>query len=132
MDLNSFVERYAKEINGQYSGYDNEKSVLIVPIDDHRFQTIYARQINLIDSVKFYIEFTSKVCQVSPGFDFKAILEQQSSLVYTHFFIKDAYLLATAKIFPEAETEEMVKLVIQELANTADKWEWKLTGLDIN
>jgi hypothetical protein len=39
-NFNAFMEDYASEIGGQFSEYDQTKSVIIVPLDENRFQAV--------------------------------------------------------------------------------------------
>ena len=40
MDLSESMKRIAEEIDGQHSAYDINKSVVIVPLKDSRFQSV--------------------------------------------------------------------------------------------
>ncbi|MCK5368790.1 MAG: hypothetical protein KAQ62_09565, partial [Cyclobacteriaceae bacterium] len=73
-NFNEFMERYAEEIDGQFSEYDQSKSVIIVPLDENRFQAVlgvikYNEKFN-----KTGIEFSSKVCPFSDDIDCKQLV----------------------------------------------------------
>ena len=42
MNLTSYIQQSADQIGGQYTDYDHTKSVVVVPIDGTRFQTVLA------------------------------------------------------------------------------------------
>ena len=39
-NFNEFMENFADEIGGQFSEYDQSKSVIIVPLEENRFQAV--------------------------------------------------------------------------------------------
>lgn len=133
MELNSFMESYANEIGGQYSEYDSSKSVIIVPLPDGRFQTVFGV---LTDSEKYKnrtgIEFTSRVCEYENGIDLKQLLEANADFCHAKFVIHEGYLKVEASAFTDTATEPLLKEIIQEVALTADEWEMKLTGMDVH
>ena len=133
MDFNSFMKEYADEIGGNYSEYDSSKSVIIVPLEDGRFQTVLGLVKN---SEKFNgrlgIEFSSKICELSDGLDFKAMLEENSQLCHSKLAINEGFIVVEAATFTDTATEDLLKEIIQEVATQADEWEFKLTGLDVH
>ncbi len=42
MNIMEYVQQYAEQIGGQFTDYDHTKSVLVVPINGSRFQTVLA------------------------------------------------------------------------------------------
>ena len=133
MDLNSFMKSYAEEIGGTYSEYDSSTSIIIVPLADERFQTVLGK---LKNSKRFNsrlgIEFTSKVGEFNAGIDTKLLLEENANLNHAKFVIIDNIIHVEAASFVETVTEEIIKEIIQEVANVADEYELKLTGVDVH
>ncbi len=130
--FNEFMMRLADEIGGQFSEYDNSKSVIIVPLQDNRFQAVlglvrYNEKFN-----KTLIEFTSKVCKYTEDIDLKELLMENSKSCYAKFVIADGYLKVDGAAFLENINENGLKEMLIEIANKADEWELKLTGLDVN
>ena len=130
--FNEFMVRLADEIGGQYSEYDSSKSVIIVPLQDNRFQAVlgvvkYNDKFN-----KTAIEFTSKVCKFTEDIDLKELLLENAKSVYARFVIADGYLKVEGSAFLENINENGLKEILIEIANKADEWELKLTGLDVN
>lgn len=126
------VQQYADEIGGQFTDYDHTKSILVVPIDDHRFQTVLALTQKSPVSGREQALFTSKVCSINSTLDFKYLLEQNAKFDYSKFILEDGYLKVEASCLAETVSEEQVKEMIQEVAQLADHYELKLTGKDIH
>lgn len=133
MDLNSFMKSYADQIGGNYSEYDSSKSVIIVPLRDGRFQTVLG---HVKASEKFNnrlgIEFSSKVCEFNDNITLKPLLEENGKLCHAKFAVAEDFLVVEATTFIETATEDLLKEIIQEVAVSADEWEFKLTGLDVH
>ena len=124
--------RLADEIGGQFSEYDTTKSVIIVPLHDNRFQAVlgvlkYNEKFN-----KTSIEYSSKVCKFTEDIDLKELLIENSKTIYARFVITEGYLKVEGSAFLENINENGLKEILIEIANKADEWELKLTGLDVN
>ncbi|MEL7001238.1 MAG: hypothetical protein AAFN93_00750 [Bacteroidota bacterium] len=132
MDLNAFMEAYSEEIGGSYSEYDGKTSIIIVPLPDQRFQTVLGTLKPSEKYDKLRIEFTSKVCALDGSLDLKALLEENSRLNHAKFAIADDFVIVEASSFVDSITEEIIKEIIQEVANVADEFEFKLAGVDVH
>ncbi len=132
MDLNSFMESYADEIGGTYSEYDIRTSIIIVPLPDERFQTVLGKLKHSQRYDRLGIEFTSKVCQYDDNLNLKNLLEENANMNHAKFSILDDFVYVEASSFVESATEEILKEIIQEVANVADEFEFKLTGADVH
>jgi len=130
--IQDFVEQYADEIGGQFTDYDHNKSVLVIPIHDHRFQTVLALTQKSPVSGREQAIFTSKVCEINANVDFKNLLEQNAKFDYSKFILEDGYVKVEASCLAETVSEEQIKEMIQEVAQLADHYELKLTGQDIH
>jgi hypothetical protein len=126
------MEKFADEIGGQFSEYDQSKSVIIVPLEENRFQAV-------LGVVKFNekfnktgIEFSSKVCPYSDDVDCKQLVIENAKTCYAKFVIVDDFIKVEGSTFVETIIEEGLKEIIREVAQLADEWELKLTGLDVN
>jgi hypothetical protein len=131
-DFNEFMEKFADEIGGQFSEYDQSKSVIIVPLEENRFQAVlgvtkYNEKFN-----KMGIEFSSKVCPFSDDIDCKQLVIENAKTCYAKFVIVDDFVKVEGSSFLETIREEGLKEIIKEVAQLADEWELKLTGLDVN
>lgn len=130
--FNEFMERHAEEIGGQFSEYDQSKSVIIVPLEENRFQAVlgvikYNEKYN-----KTGIEFSSKVCPYSDDIDCKQLVIENAKTCYAKFVIIDDFVKVEGSTFLETIMEDGLKEIIREVAQLADEWELKLTGLDVN
>jgi hypothetical protein len=132
MDITSFLKNYSDQIGGQYTAYNNDQSIIIVPVSGNRFQTV----IGTVKKNDLYnrniVTFSSKVCDVHPALDYKMLLEQASYFNYCRFIISENHLQVEAVVAVDGITDGDLKEMIQEVANLADQYEMNLTGSDIH
>lgn len=126
------VQHYADQIGGQYTDYDHTKSVIVVPLDRSRFQTVLSTIQKSAVSGREQAVFSSKVCEMNGNMDFKNLLERNASFDYCKFVIQDGYLKVEASCLVETVNDEQIKEMIQEVAQLADHYELKFTGKDIH
>jgi hypothetical protein len=131
-DFNAFMERFAEEIGGQYSEYDRNKSVIIVPLEDNRFQAVLGVIKYNEKFQKTGIEFSSKVCPFCEEVDCCQLLMENARTCYAKFVLANDFVKVEGSAFLENMTEEALKEIVNEVAFLADEWEYKLTGLDVN
>ncbi len=131
-NFNEFMERFADEIGGQFSEYDKTKSVIIVPLEENRFQAVLGVVKYNEKFQKTGVEFSSKVCPFSDDVDCKQLLMENAKTCYAKFVITDDFIKVEGSTFLETIREEGLKEIIKEVAQLADEWELKLTGLDVN
>jgi hypothetical protein len=131
-NFNEFMERFAEEIDGQFSEYDQTKSVIIVPLEENRFQAVLGVIKYNEKFKKTGIEFSSKVCPFSDDIDCKQLIIENAKTCYAKFVIIDDFIKVEGSTFLETIMEEGLKEIIKEVAQLADEWELKLTGLDVN
>lgn len=132
MDVSSFLKRYAEEINGQFTNYDSQQSILIVPVSGGRFQTIICTERKNELYNRKMMTFNSKVCSAKAEFDYRMLLEQVAFFNYCRFIVQDQYLQVEAVSALESLNEDTIKEMVQEVANLADQYELKLTGVDVH
>ena len=130
--FNEFMRRLADEIGGQFSEYDTSKSVIIVPLQENRFQAVlglvkYDEKFN-----KTGVVFSSKVCKETSDINLKELLLENAKTSAAKFVITDGYVKVEGSAFLENINENGLKEILIEVANKADEWELKLTGLDVN
>ena len=126
------MKKYADEIGGQFTEYNESLSVVIMPLSGGRFQTV----IGSVKENELYnrklISFTSKVCAFQPNIDVRMLLEQSAYFNYCRFVINEGYVQVEAVSPLETISEGTIKEMLQEVANLADQYEMKLTGVDVN
>lgn len=132
MDITFTLKQYADQIGGQFTDYDHIKSVIVVPLDKSRFQTVLATTQKSLVSGRDQSVFTSKVCEYKNGMDLKMLMEQNASFDYSKFVLEDGYVKIEASCLTSSASEAQVKEMIQEVAQMADHYEYKLTGQDIH
>ena len=132
MNIIHTVKQYADQIGGQFTDYDHTKSVIVVPLDKSRFQTVLAVTQKSPVSGRDQAVFTSKVCEFNSSIDLKMLMEQNASFDYSKFVVEDGYLKVEASCLPSTASEAQVKEMIQEVAQLADHYEYRLTGQDIH
>jgi len=132
MDLSALMKKYAEQIGGQYTEYDQAQSIIIMPVSGGRYQTV----LGTITQNDLYnrklISLNSKICSIKPDIDYRMLLEQTAYFNYCRFVVKDNYLQIEAVASLTGLSEETIKEMVQEVANLADQFELKLTGMDIN
>jgi len=132
MDIGPILKNYADQIGGQYTAYNSDQSIIIVPVSGNRFQTV----IGTIKKNDLYnrsiVTLNSKVCDVHPAIDYKMLLEQAAYFNYCRFIISGNHLQVEAVADVNGVSEPSLKEMVQEVANLADQYEMKLTGSDIH
>ena len=131
-NFNELMEKIAEDIGGQFSEYDKYKSVIIAPLEQNRYQAVVGVLKHNDKMNKTRLEFSSKVCQLSESVDLKELLMENAKTCYARFVIIDDYVRVEGSTFLESVTESGIKEIIDEVANMADAWELKLTGMDVH
>jgi len=131
IELNSFMSSFAEEIDGQYSEYNKEKAVIIVPLDQNRYQAVLGITKTCEDK-SISVKFASKVCEFHEKIDLKELLKKNHNFVYGKFVIVENIIKVEATGKMDNSVEEQLKEMIYEVARSADDWEYKLTGMDVN
>lgn len=132
MSIMTHVQQYADQIGGQFTDYDHSRSVIVVPINGSRFQTVLASTQKSPVSGRDQAIFASKVCEFTSNLDLKNLLEQNANFDYSKFVLEDGYLKIEASCLASTVSPDQVKEMIQEVAQLADHYEYKLTGKDIH
>lgn len=127
MGLNKFMESYAKEIGGEYLDYDKFRSVIVISLSMGRFQTVVGK----INDKDQQINLSSKVCLLESKIDFKRLLEENHATKFGKFCITNGFLKVEANVELNTVSDKRLKEIIQEVAQLADKWEFKITNKDI-
>ncbi|MEM9673727.1 MAG: hypothetical protein ACFB15_31000 [Cyclobacteriaceae bacterium] len=134
MNVINFMQNLAEELDGRFSEYDENTSVIIIPLKDGRFQTVQGRVNSFEDQDTKTLAFTSKVCPYYHQMDLVDFMEENKRMVFSKFTVDDNFVKIEASVFLEFVSEankDFLKEAIQEVAEIADKWEHKLTGLDV-
>ena len=131
MDFKAFSKKYSDRTGGEYHEYDDNHSIFIVPLKDERFQTVIARVVDHSKYGRKAIQVTSKVCPIEQPIDYPMILEASKDFAHTNFIVEDGFLKVDTSIFLEHSDERLIEEMITEVAETADEWEFKITGKDV-
>jgi hypothetical protein len=132
MNLMQDIQQYVETLGGQFTTYDTEKSVVVVPLTGNRFQTVLALTQKSTVSGREQAIFSSKICEFDNTIDLKSLMEQNAHFDYSKFILEDGYLKMEASCLASSVNETQVKEMIQEVAQLADHYELKLTGKDIH
>ena len=132
LNILNFARKYADEIGGQFTDYDHTKAVLVVPLDEGRFQTVVLVTRKSPRSGMEQAIFTSKICDYNEFVDLKELLEESANFDYCRFIIEDGYLKVESSCILATANEQMAKDTIQEIAKLADRFELKYTGEDVH
>jgi len=131
MNVRKFFEKYAGEINGQFSEYDDQRFVLVVPLKDERFQSVKGEVKEIGEGKHQRIEFSSTVCPYRDGLDLKELLVENSRFTFGKLAIDNDIIQVEASTWADGVNEDILKDIVREVANRADEWEFKLTGEDV-
>ena len=132
MELQKFMKKFALKIGGQYDEYNENKSIIIIPLVDGRYQAVIG---NILFNEKYQkstIELSSKVADFHPGINLKNLLEENNKCCHAKFSIEDNIIKVEASAFVDNVSEELIEEMILEVANTADEWEFRITGIDVH
>lgn len=132
MNFKKFCKNYASEIGGEFREYDASQSVIIVPLEDGRFQTVTGHISMHPEYSREVIQLKTKVCSIAERIPYEEILAVSPEYPYTKCIIEEGFLKVEAICFMINLTENMIKEMIQEVANHADQWEFIITGKDIH
>ncbi len=134
MDIMNYVQQYAEQIGGQFTDYDHTKSVIVVPLNDSRFQTVLAMRQKSPVSGRDQAIFSSKVCQFQKEYDINLedLMKQNGNFDYSKFVLEDGFLKVEASCLTSTANEDQLKEMLQEVAQLADHYENKITGKDIH
>lgn len=132
MDLSVYIKKLAARIGGQYDEYNENKWILIVPLEDGRYQAVIGTILFHDKYQKTLIELSSKVADFNPSVELKSLLEANTRCCHAKFSIADNTIRIEASAYVDNVSEEMLEEMILEVANTADEWEFRLTGIDVN
>lgn len=128
----NYVQQYAEKIGGEFTDYDHTKSIVVVPIGSHRYQTVLVVTQTSPVSAREQAIFASKVCEYSDDLDLKLLLEQNASFDYSKFVLEDGYIKVEASCLASTASEDQVREMIQEVAQLADHYELRFTGQDVH
>ena len=132
MNIMKHVQDYAEQIGGQYTDYDHTKSVVVIPLNDNRFQTVLALQQKSTVSGRDQAIFSSKICEFDGNMNLEDLLKQNAHFDYCKFVLEDGYLKVEASCLSATASESQLKQMLQEGAQLADHYEEKFTGKDLH
>ena len=134
MNLQTYVQTLADDLNGSFSEYDDETAVVVVPLASGRYQSVKCSLRLLEDGHTRVVSFSSCVCTYHDSLNFKNFLTENINLHYSKFTIDEEFVQVEASVFAEFLTDDnraFLLKMLQEIAEQADVWEHKLTGLDV-
>ncbi|MDJ1473205.1 hypothetical protein QNI19_20820 [Cytophagaceae bacterium DM2B3-1] len=129
MDLTTTMEKLALEIDGRFVEYSYKNTIITVPLNRDRFQSVTGYLIDRPQGTM--LEFMSTVCTLRPEIDHRAMLELNQELYYSKVMIHEGFLKVAAAALFDHCTEDLVKDMIMEVAYVADDLEMRIIGHDI-
>jgi len=132
-NVKSYLEALAQELNGNFTEYSDDTVIMTLPLDEGRFQSI--RGLITEKESGLMLIFTSTICRLHefPNVDFKRMLEMNYELGYSKITITDEdYLELMTSIRYDLANAEEIRYMINEIAQTADKLEFEITGQDVH
>ncbi len=127
MKIIEIVKQYANSIGGNFSTYDDSKAAVIIPIGQHRHQTVLAESKTINGT--FYIGLTSKISNKEAIKDVD-IYEKQKNLLFGKLVIEKNHLEIKAYL-AENMSPTLIAEIFNEIAAFADIYEKRFTGKDI-
>ena len=132
MNIMNYVQQYAEKIGGEFTDYDHTKSIVVVPIGSHRYQTVLVVTQSSPVSGRDQAIFASKVCEDTGDLDLRLLLEQNANFDYSKFVLEEGFLKIEASCLASSASEDQVREMIQEVAQLADHYELRFTGQDVH
>ncbi len=127
MQVIQVVKTYAESIGVKFSTYDDSKAAVVIPIGQHRHQTVLA-ELKSVNGI-FYIALTSKISNKSAIEDVD-IYEKQKNLLFGKLVIEKDHLEIKAYL-EEKMSSALIAEIFNEIAAFADIYENRFTGKDI-
>ena len=134
MTFTKCMEQLSSDIGGRFTEYDPSNSVIIVPLGNGRYQTILGCIYYSEELMSEVVEFSSKVCNYHDGINLKMLLTENKHFLYAKFAVVDGFIKIEATTYLDelgSRNNELLKNIVLEIAQKADEWERKLTGLDV-
>jgi hypothetical protein len=128
------MAQLSTDIGGRFTEYDPSNAVIIVPLGTGRYQTILACIYFSEELMSEVVEFSSKVCNFHDGINLKMLLAENKHFHYSKFSVVDGFIKIEATTYLDelsGRNNELLKNMVLEIAQKADEWERKLTGLDV-
>lgn len=132
MDFTAFSKTYAAEIGGDFREYDDTQSIIIIPLNDGRFQTVIGEITHHEKYNRDMVQIKSTVCAASETIPFEEILQESANYPYAKFFMEENHLKLGASTFLDDTSENTIKEMFSSIAQLADDWEFRITGKDIH
>ncbi|GAB4193999.1 MAG: hypothetical protein OHK0057_13480 [Thermoflexibacter sp.] len=127
-----YFVKLAERLDGTYIEYTDEICIISLRLPDGRSQSV--RGFFKQRGQDLMLMLMSKVCFLDeyPNVDFRALIEENNHLHFSKFVIHHDYLEVLADVHFSDVTIEFLEHVALEVAQTADDWEYKITGQDIH
>lgn len=126
------MKKLALKLGGQYDEYNENKSIIVVPLNDGRWQAVVGALIYHEKYQKPLVELSSKVADFRPEINLKDLLEANAECCHAKIAIAEDIVRVEASAFIDNVSEELMEEMVMEVALTADEWEFRLTGLDVH
>lgn len=131
MNLPEFSTQFAERNNAKYTEYDDNTSVFVLRLRDARFQNVLVRIMDHEKTGARIVHVSSKVCGIEEKIDYPELLAAAVDSIHTRFIVEDGFVKTEAAFILDRLDEEIISEMIIEVATTADEWELKITGADI-
>lgn len=132
-NVKGYLQHLAEEMDGNYTEYSDDTIIVTLPLEEGRFQSVRGL-ITERDSGLMLI-LTSTICRLHeyPDVDYRKMLEMNYELGYSKITITDEdYLELMTSIKYDLANPEEIKYMITEVAQTADRLEFEITGKDVH
>ncbi len=132
-NVKGYLQKMAEEMDGNYTEYSDDTIIVTLPLEEGRFQSI--RGLITEKSSGLMLILTSTICRLHeyPDVDFRKMLEMNYDLGYSKITITDEdYLELMTSIKYDLATADEIRYMMTEVAQTADRLEFEITGKDVH
>lgn len=132
-NVKGYLQQLAEEMDGNYTEYSDDTIIVTLPLEEGRFQSV--RGLITERASGLMLILTSTICRLHeyPDVDYRKMLEMNYELGYSKITITDEdYLELMTSIKFDLATPDEIKYMITEVALTADKLEFEITGKDVH
>jgi len=128
----TFCKHFADEIGGQYQEYDEHQSIVIIPMEDGRFQAVTGHLSTHPTTEGELITIKSKVCSINADIPYEDLLKPDERYPFAKFAIEGEHVKVEWTAYLAHLAEDEIKEMMIEVATYADRWEEKITGKDVH
>ena len=132
-DIEALLRKIAEAENATFTEYTHDSFVVSLKLPDGRGQNVkvYIHEKEAGTAIVFMSKILMLNEEYADAVDFREMLEMNSDLDHAKIIIDQDFLEVSATEYARHSTEELIRTVMLEVAQVADKLEERFTGEDI-